>query len=72
MRILVTRNVWEVLGLDDKDAMDIARAYFYLGQGLHATERAIKLGREDPEVAMTLSIAVDCGLRFDDLIIDIG
>lgn len=72
MKLKVNRLIWEDLGLDDANNMRIARAYFYLGFGIHATRSAIKLGAEHEEVKRYLEIARDCGLNFDDYIIDLG
>lgn len=72
MKLKVNRAIWDELGLDNQDNMRIARAYFYLGFDIHATKRAIILGVGHPEVKGYLDIAADCGLNFDDYIIDLG
>lgn len=72
MKLKVNRAIWDELGLDDAQNMRIARAYFYLGFGIHATKRAIVLGINHQEVVSYLDIATSCGLNFDDYIIDLG
>lgn len=72
MKLKVNRAIWDELGLDDPQNMRIARAYFYLGFGIHATKRAIGLGVQHKEVMDYLDIATSCGLNFDDYIIDLG
>lgn len=72
MQIKVNHSIWVELGLDDPRNVKIARAYFYLGFGIHVTKRAIDLGIDHPEVVQYLDIATSCGLNFDDYIIDLG
>lgn len=72
MKLKVNRAIWDELGLDNPDNMRIARAYFYLGFGVHATKQAILLGVNHQEVRDYLDIATSCGLNFDDYIIDLG
>lgn len=72
MKLKVNRAIWDELGLDNPQNMRIARAYFYLGFGIHATKRAIDLGVNHAEVMSYLDIATSCGLNFYDYIIDLG
>lgn len=72
MKLKVNRAIWEELGLDNPQNMRIARAFFYLGFGIHATKRAINLGIDHEEVVNYLDIASSCGLNYDDYIIDLG
>lgn len=72
MKLKVNRSIWDELGLDSAANMKIARAHFYLGFGIHATKRAIELGLNHSEVKRYVEIAIDCGLNFDDYIIDLG
>lgn len=72
MKVTVNRTVWRDLYLDNVDSMEIARACFYLGYGPLDTSRLISLGLKHSDVLRVLELAVDCGLRPDDYIIEIG